>query len=253
MRMGRRPDIALAALVALVALAISSCSSPPHSRALVVGHHRLRLVAPKGWEHLDHGRQQIFRWNEHVISLTDLGPASPEGMTREIVAARDLYRQGRTEAAFARVGEMGGPALRMMTNDQRREFWQPWTDIRYREPAADSFEVKTAFEALIERCRVLPGVPVADMAGYVIARTVDMREPEISRRTRQGHRGTEWTEVNLWDRLTHLQQIRLAITVSGGYLLVLRIERGTIELAGPAYEGMLESIELEPPPPRPAG
>ena len=56
----------------------------------MVGHHRLRVVVPKGWEHLDHGQQQIFRLNEHVISLTDLGPATPEGMMREVAAARDL-------------------------------------------------------------------------------------------------------------------------------------------------------------------
>lgn len=247
--MRRRPDAAT--LLALAALAASGCSAPA-SGPLVVGHHRLRLVVPAGWEHLDHGRQQVFRRREQVISLTDFGPASPEALAREIAAARDLWRQGRAEDAFARLRDLRGPVLALATDDQREAFWGPWVEIRNRPVPADSFAMKAAFAALIERCRDLRRVSALAMADYAIGRAGDLRQPEVSRRARRGHRGTEWTEVLLWDRVTHIQRVRLAITEAGGDLLVLRSERGAITLTAPAFEALLESIELAPPP-APAG
>ena len=61
-------------------LSAGGCSRSAE-KELVVGPHHLRLVAPSGWEHLDHGRVQIFRHGEVRISLADLAPAAREGLS----------------------------------------------------------------------------------------------------------------------------------------------------------------------------
>lgn len=49
-------------------LALSSCGRP---RAIDAGELHVRLRVPPGWEHLDHGRQQLFRLGERQISLSE--------------------------------------------------------------------------------------------------------------------------------------------------------------------------------------
>lgn len=61
-----------------VAVVLAGCSGEskrdPAKLEVDVGAHRVRLVPPAGWEHLDHGQQHLFRFEEMQISLTDLGP-----------------------------------------------------------------------------------------------------------------------------------------------------------------------------------
>src|SRR5207247_915080 len=86
--------IALASCV----LAGSACSrdaAQDASRPLQVGRHRLRLVPPRGWEHLDHGRQQLFRSGEAELSLEDYGPATPRGLAAALREAERLWLAGR--------------------------------------------------------------------------------------------------------------------------------------------------------------
>lgn len=62
-----------------IALALASgCSLPqarpqPKAQVVSVGRLRVEFVLPVGWEHLDHGRQQLFRHRDAQLSLRNLG------------------------------------------------------------------------------------------------------------------------------------------------------------------------------------
>ena len=72
----------VALLAGALALAAGCGHKTPESKTFLVGRHRVRLADPPGWEHLDHGREQLFRNRESELelSLADLGPVpSVEG------------------------------------------------------------------------------------------------------------------------------------------------------------------------------
>src|SRR5262249_43746413 len=137
---------------ALLALALAWALVPGCARRSVgtpsdmaVGHHRVHFVTPQGWEHLDHGREQLFRCNDAQLSLVDLGPVTREGMVSELKAAKGTWLAGRRRDAFDRVRELRSPALRYAAWQQRTEFWGPWADVAYAPEAADSFAIGPAF------------------------------------------------------------------------------------------------------------
>lgn len=156
------------AFVAASLLALGACSRSPE-KDLQVGHFHLRLVVPDGWEHLDHGREQIFRNGETRMSLAEFAAPLSEGAA---------------------------------------------------PPAPDSLAV-LLFEQVFAERRL-----------------------ELYRRERRTIRGADWILLDAWDRVTHTNHTRLACVEGGGYLLVLRIDRGPVEQANAAFEGLLESIQF---------
>ncbi len=72
--MPSRAELAAIAFIAATSLSAFGCALGT-SQAIQVGAHRVRLLTPAGWEHLDHGRWQIFRRGEMQITLADFGPA----------------------------------------------------------------------------------------------------------------------------------------------------------------------------------
>lgn len=64
------------ALVLSLAVAPGCAGRTPAPLETDVGRHRVRVVLPRGWEHLDHGRQHLFRFGEWQLSLTDRGAAN---------------------------------------------------------------------------------------------------------------------------------------------------------------------------------
>ena len=241
--MPRRIDAAACWALAFV-LAVGTGCSGPAARSVEVGRHRVRFVLPKGWEHLDHGRQQLFRRGDAEISLVDLGPGTRDVMVAEFQSARSLWQAGRRPDALQRVGDLRGPALRFATSEQRAEFWKPWTDVTYIPGRADSSAIGAAFEALIEGTRLFAEVTPERMLEYVLLQTSDMRRREIRSRDQRTVHGSVWVEVETWDRVSHLYRSRLAVLENHGYLLVLAVERGTLEQAGPAFEDLLQSLEV---------
>jgi hypothetical protein len=73
-----------------------------------------------------------------------------------------------------------------------------------------------------------------------------MRRMEIARQEKRSIHGAEWTVVEVWDRVSHLWQLRLACVEKDGDLLVLSTEMGRIDVAGPAFDALLASVELLP-------
>jgi len=241
--MPRRRDRLLRVAAALLLSCGPGCSSVKTQTA-VVGHHRVRFVLPQGWEHLDHGRQQLFRLGEAQVSLVDLGPATRDAMVRELEAADSLWRSGRRRDAFQRVRELRSPALRFAPSLQRADFWKPWTDVTYIPEAADSFAIGTAFEALIAGTAVFAPVTTDRVLEYVLVLTTETQRREIGHRDRRKIHGSEWIDVETWNRVSHLDRSRVAFAVDDGYLLVLAIDHGRSEQAAPGFEALLTSLEL---------
>ena len=76
----RRTKVIAAALLVFAMTAGTSCSRPA-AQSMEVGSHHVRLAPPPNWEHLDHGREQIFRSGEMQVILADLGPSTDSSST----------------------------------------------------------------------------------------------------------------------------------------------------------------------------
>ena len=213
---------------------------------LEVGHFRLRLSPPEGWERLDHGRQQLFRNGEVELRLEDLGPVTRQGLERELEAAKQLLLAGRRADALARVRELHGPPLQLLSSDQRAQFWKPWTDVTYIPEQADDASLDRAFEALLSSARELPDIDMDALVEHVLARSSDFNRREIARQEERSIHGYDWVVVETWDRVSHGYRRQLACLEDRGYLLTLHTERGLIEQSASAFESLLGSIEILP-------
>jgi hypothetical protein len=239
---------ALLAVVITTALSAGCVPAPAKPEAIRVGHHGVRLVPPPGWEHLDHGREQLFRNREAelTISLSDLGPSSRAGLVRELEAARRLWLEGRRKDAFARVRELHGPTLAFAPSEVRAKFWGPWNEVVYLGDHADSSTVGHGFDALVEGTATLAPDSLEMMAAYAVMTTEDVPGREVARQERRVLHGATWVVVDTWSRVSHLDRRRIACLDDAGYLLALRMERGSVERAGLVFEALLGSIDAEP-------
>jgi len=241
-----RPSDATLGLALVLVMALGPGCSAEKTRTVEVGHHRVTFVLPEAWEHLDHGRQQLFRHGEAQISLVDLGPGTREGMVRELRAADSLWRAGRRKDAFQRVRRLRSPALRFAPSPLRADFWKPWTDVTYIPNRADSSAIGTAFEGLIAGTTMFPEVSPESMIEYVLTLTSGDQRREIGHRDRRTIHGSRWVVVETWDRVSHLYRSRVAFAENDGYLLVLALDRGVFEQAAPGFEALLASLEVGP-------
>jgi len=211
-----------------------------------VGQHHVRFTVPHGWEHLDHGRTQLLRFDEAELGLADLGPVTADAMARELERARARWLAGQRLDAFERVRELRSPALRYASSGQQAEFWRPWTDLTWVPTAADSAAIGPAFDALIRGTRALPP-PTPDLLyQYVADLVLDAHGLEIAGRERRSVHGIEWTVYELWNRVSHGGRTHVAFTVDDGDLLALTMDRGLPEQLEPAFESVLASLEVSP-------
>ena len=238
--MGRRTE----ALLALTLVA--GCARREASVETVVGHHRVRFVLPKGCEHLDHGREQLFRFGEAQLTLVDLGPVTGDAMSRELERAREVWLAGRRRDAFARVDELRSPQLAYATSEQRAEFWRPWSEVGYSPAVADSAGIGAAFDALTAHAHALAPATPERLYQYVADRVLTAHGQEIAAQERRTIRGRTWMVYDLWNRVSHGARTRVAFTDDDGCLLALAMDLGPPERLAPAFEALLASLEVEP-------
>src|SRR5258706_15257353 len=105
---------------------------------------------------------------------------------------------------------MSSAIIRQASSGQRLGFYGEWNDATYVPEAADSFAIGEAFDALIKGTDELPKLDAASLLEYALARSFDMRRMEIAHQAPKPIHGAEWTEVETWDRVSHLGRWRLA-------------------------------------------
>ena len=247
--MPRRSSVGwwVAVVLALAGAVGAGCSPAPAGKsteAVLVGRHHVWLAVPKGWERLDHGRQQLFRNGEAQISLVDLGPATRAGMVSELQSADSLWRAGRHLDAIHRIRNLRSPALRYAESQTRADFWKPWTDAAYNSDPADSFPMGLALNALIAGTNALTEATPDQMLKYVLGPDFNKERTEVSHQGQRTIHGSQWTDVETWSRVSHQYRSRIAYLVDDGYFLVLTIDAGVFEQAGPAFEALLTSIDV---------
>ena len=241
----RRCADALALLLASLLGAVSACSSD-RAVTVQVGRHELRLVPPRGWEHLDHGRVHLFRNGETELALTDVGPATTTALVEELREAEALWQAGRRLDAFARVRELDGPPLRILPGELRAEFWRPWYEATRAAETADDAAVAAAFRALIEAAGALPEATTDQQVAYLLADYSDTGRREIARRDLRMVHGADWTTFDTWDRVSHMSRRSYAYLESDGRILLLSAERGHESQTAPAFGELLATIERAP-------
>ncbi|MGH7741812.1 MAG: hypothetical protein ACRENS_07310 [Candidatus Eiseniibacteriota bacterium] len=221
-----------------------SCSRTAAPQAVRIGHHNVSLSPPRGWEHLDHGREQLFRNGETELALEDFGPIAPDGLANEVSAAHALWLSGRRLDAFARVRQLHGLPLELLSSEARAEFWRPWYDATYDVARADSAEIGVAFENLTRSARALPEVPHDRLVERLMAETPMGPRSEVAHWDSLVIHGASWLSIETWSRVSHMGRERLACLDNGGYLLLLTTQRGPIEQTGSAFDSLLASIEV---------
>ena len=247
--MPRRADAALGALLALAVATGAGCGAPlaPRQTAMV-GRNPVRFATPAGWEHLDHGREQLFRRGEAQVSLADHGPVSREAVARELRAAERLWLDGRRADAFRRVLDLRTPVSQFSSEAQAKDFWRPWLAATSRPGDPDSLAVGAAFATLVAGADSLARPSAEQLRQYAFSLACDPRRSEVERFASRVLHGAEWTDVHAWDRTSHLNRSRFAFTVNDGYLLVLKFDHGVFERVEPAFEALLGSLEVGPRP-----
>jgi hypothetical protein len=237
----------LARVIAVTVLSVAAGCAGEAPERTQVGHHEVWLSVPRGWEHLDHGRQQLFRRGEEQLSLTDLGPGTRAGLKNDIQAAESLWLAGRERDAFERVRELRSPMMRDALSRERADFWRPWTDATYDPERADSAAIGTAFAALIEGTKIFPESTPDRLLQYVLDLTGAMPNREIASRAERTIHGSAWTEIETWSPVSHLGRSRVAYTLHDGDLLALAEDRGRDESVARAFEQLMRSIQFAPP------
>lgn len=91
---------------------------------LRVGEHRVTVHVPRGWEHVDYGQRQEFRYGEARVALVDGGEIETAGNAREIDDDRVIER-----------------ALRLFGHDPRR--WEIASKTRMRVGPREALAVNT--------------------------------------------------------------------------------------------------------------
>lgn len=238
-----RSAAAQVALLSGLLLAIGCAPDPPPApKPLTVGVHEVELVVPPGWQHYDHGRQQRFEHGIEQISLTDLGPATPGGLQREITHARELFRRGQREDARA---HLAGLRLRSAFPSVQRweSFMGPWRQIRS-GGTADPEALEQAYTEVLAQVAALPTPDMATIAARALAELGHDERRDVASERAMAVDGRQALLVDTWDRLSHASRKRHVFILNEGNLLVARMELGTFAEMEPAFEALMASLHL---------
>jgi hypothetical protein len=221
-------------------------SAPPQS--IVVGAHALSFRLPEGWERIDYGQRQVLRHAEDRIVLMDLGPVDGPGYIREIEAVRDLWIQGRQPDAQARLNDLQLLPFGFSTRAEYLRAHALLVQARQALGSGPAYECNWRLRTVVDTIATQPAPPLSAYVEYVLDRLEPSRyrQREIlpPKLTRIGDR--EALIVDSWDRLSHTQRQRFALTINAGRLLVIAVEAGAFEATQTPYSAVLKSIEFQP-------
>jgi hypothetical protein len=224
-----------------------ACAQQAPKEQWTIGVHDLSLTVPAGWDHLDHGLEHRFHRELSQISLADIGPVTPPAYLRQIEHARELFRNDQALDARAHLDRLN---LRSAFTSARRweEFAESWKVARDggQKLGTTPFEVENAYAEVLRQ--------VARLATPELDILVHRALPELdhgAQRDVAGQREVEidgcpgmWVET--WDRLSHDHRQSYLFVLNGGNLLVARMELGKYPEMQPAFNALVDSLEIHP-------
>jgi hypothetical protein len=228
-----------------------ACSAPgPDPSPMTIGVHEVRLIAPVGWHHFDHGREQRFERGMLHISLADMGPATREGFHREIFHARELYRLGQLEDARALLGALNlRPAV--PTEQRWRSFLVPWDKIRRaglgRVPLGPD-AVETAYTEVLVEIDALPKPDLESLAVSVLTSTGHDERRDVATQRAMAIDGHSALLIDTWDRLNHTGRMRHLFVLNEGNLLLARTEMGLFQEMDSTFDDLVASLSFRDAP-----
>jgi len=230
-------------------MALAGCGSRDQAsrRVLTLGEHHLSVRVPNGWRVLEFGREARMSSGAVTLTLGDLGPAGPEGIQREVDRAHALWKSGHDRDARSVLGRIPVPDDLFGTQVQRTAFWADWSNVLQAPDDTDPDRVDEAFERLRDDVASLTQPDFDTLAGAIVGKMEPPDRREVAATHPRLVAGRPAVVVRTWDRLTHEHPRRVAIVLDRGYALKVDIEGGTMELAGPAFEGLLDSLRFETP------
>jgi hypothetical protein len=206
-----------------------------------VGSHHVLVAPPAGWDVFNHGSQILMRNGEAQLSLTDLGPAGPRGIQRELERARELWREGKDKDARWRLRTIPVPDEAFENRAQRQAYWDAWHQVADAPEGASLGEVEVSFDSLTARTAGLAGDDFETVVRWGLAKIQDQRRDVGPRRTFSLD-GREAVVLRTWGRSGHGDPRRVAMFSNDGYLLALAIDRGLSQLTEPAFDATLASL-----------
>jgi hypothetical protein len=240
-----------------LALGVAACEleAPPADAVEVeVGVHLVAFEVPRGWHHVDHGREQRFELETARISLADLGPMTAPGFAEIIRRARQLFRQNQWDDARTLLDTID--PRRFFSSELRwksvRDDWNQITRIRRDEGAGESrgvsadveWEVEGAFTQLLAEVSALRDPDLETVAMRAIHEIGHDEMRSIARTEALAVSGQPAIRIDTWDRLSHRGRRQHLFIANAGHLLVLRTEMGAAADLVAGFDELAASLAL---------
>jgi hypothetical protein len=178
--------------------------------------------------------------------LEDLGPANREGVRRAIEAARELWRRSRAEEGRTLLGMVPVAPELFATPEQRRAFWDAWSEARNSPADIDRVTMEDRFDRLLDAATALHELrPEEIYQAALRSLGENERRAESSRETRSAE-VHDFVRIDTWERLSHQSSRHYAFALERGSLLVVRTNMGLPERAAPAFEQVWKSLRYVP-------
>lgn len=237
------------------ALGLVACEpeAPPPARVDVeVGVHLVAFEIPRGWHHVNHGREQLFELEMAKISLADLGPMTASGFAEIIRRARELFRSNQWDDA--RTLLMTTDPRRFFSSEQRwssvRNDWRQITHIRRDEEVGESrgvdadveWEVEGAFTQLLAEVGALRDPDLETVAVHALREVGHDEMRAIAGTEALAVSGRPAIRIDTWDRLSHRGRRHYLFIANAGHLLVLRTEMGRDAVLEAGFDELAASL-----------
>ncbi|MEM7245274.1 MAG: hypothetical protein AAF533_08005 [Acidobacteriota bacterium] len=232
--------------VLVTALLLGACGpSPPGVIVRAqVGEHELGLLVPEGWQHFDNDRQHRLQREIARIEIEDLGPLSLAGLEREVVRARELFRDGRRDDARSVLRGLDPAATFPTPEDWKAASPSWWVALQAKEEFG-SGPIEEAYSRLLTQLSELPDKSLEDRARQVLTRFGhDSARDDIASVETVEVGGRPAVLLMTWDRLSHAQRKRHCFVENRGNLLVLRMGLGQHEEMETAFESVVDWLDF---------
>jgi hypothetical protein len=204
---------------------------------------------PEGWLHLDHGNEHDFQRGSDHVTIVAIGPVSRDACMREVRHAHGLFRDGQPEDARVHLERLD---LRPAFSDAKRweAFKRSWRVIATRFPAREPTraQVEAAYIEVFREVDRLEDSPLSALAERVLPDLDASTHRAIADRRELAIDGRDALRIDTWDKLSHDHRRSFLFVANRGNLLAVRMGLGRFADLQPAFETLVETLEIHPRP-----